>query len=131
MPIYKKDGELNSPYATSAFKTPNPNYGTIEDLKNLVSQAHKLNMQIWQDWVPNHTANNHPWLELHPDYYAKDLHPFYFDVSQLNYENNVLSSEMTKILKYWIDQTDIDGFRCDFISSSLFQILTSNQPFPN
>ena len=81
----------------------------LEDLKNLVSQAHKLNMQIWLDWVPNHTANNHPWLELYPDYYAKDLHPFYSDVSQLNYENNVLSSEMTKILKFWIDQTDIDG----------------------
>ena len=32
MPIYKRDGGLNSPYAASAFKTPNPNYGTIEDL---------------------------------------------------------------------------------------------------
>ena len=117
MPIYKRDGGLNSPYAASDFQTPNPNYGSIEDLKNLVSKAHELNMQIWLDWVPNHTANNHPWLQLHPDYYASDLHPFYPDVSQLNYENAELCNLMTGMLKYWIDQANVDGFRCDFISS--------------
>ena len=117
MPIYKRDGGLNSPYAASDFKTPNPSYGNVNDLKNLVSTAHKLNMEVWLDWVPNHTANNHPWLQQHPEYYAKDLHPFYSDVSQLNYENNDLRNEMTGILKYWIDEADIDGYRCDFISS--------------
>ena len=117
MPIYKRDGGLNSPYAAADFQTPNPSYGSIEDLKNLVSKAHELNMEIWLDWVPNHTANNHPWLELHPDYYASNLHPFYSDVSQLNYENPELCDRMTGMLKYWIDQADVDGFRCDFISS--------------
>ena len=117
MPIYKRDGGLNSPYAASDFKTPNPSYGNVNDLKNFVSTAHKLNMEVWLDWVPNHTANNHPWLKQHPEYYAKDLHPFYSDVSQLNYENNDLRNEMTGILKYWIDEADIDGYRCDFISS--------------
>ena len=117
MPIYKRDGGLNSPYAASDFKTPNPSYGKVNDLKNFVSTAHKLNMEVWLDWVPNHTANNHPWLKQHPEYYAKDLHPFYSDVSQLNYENNDLRNEMTGILKYWIDEADIDGYRCDFISS--------------
>ena len=117
MPIYKRGGGINSPYAAAALKTPNPSYGTIGDLKNFVSQAHKLNMEVWLDWVPNHTANNHPWLNLHPDYYAKDLHPFYGDVSQLNYENNNLRNAMTDILKYYVDQADIDGYRCDFVSS--------------
>ena len=117
MPIYKRDGGLNSPYAAADFQTPNPSYGSIEDLKNLVSKAHELNMEIWLDWVPNHTANNHPWLELHPDYYSSNLHPFYSDVSQLNYENPELCDRMTGMLKYWIDQANVDGFRCDFISS--------------
>ena len=117
MPIYKRGGGINSPYAASAFKTPNPSYGSIDDLKNFVSSAHNLNMEVWLDWVPNHTANNHPWLELHPDYYASELHPFYGDVSQLNYGNYNLRDAMTKIMKFWIDQADIDGFRCDFVSS--------------
>ena len=117
MPIYKRDGGLNSPYAASDFRTPNPSYGKISNLKSFVSKAHKLNMEVWLDWVPNHTACNHPWLKEHPEYYAKELHPFYSDVSQLNYENSDLRKEMTDTLKYWIDEADIDGYRCDFISS--------------
>ena len=117
MPIYVRDGGLNSPYAARDFQTPNPSYGSINDLKNFVAKAHQLEMEVWLDWVPNHTANNHPWLNEHPDFYASDLHPFYSDVSQLNYENQNLRNTMTGILKYWIDQADIDGYRCDMISS--------------
>ena len=117
MPIYKRDGGMNSPYAPAAMKTPNPSYGTIDDLRNLVNTAHSLNMEIWLDWVPNHTANNHPWLNLHPDYYSGNLHPFYSDVSQLDYASTAMRNAMTDIMKYWIDQADIDGFRCDFVSS--------------
>jgi glycosidase len=117
MPIYTRDGGLNSPYAARDFKTPNPSYGTVSDLKNFVSKAHELKMEVWLDWVPNHTANNHPWLNEHPEYYASNLHPYYPDVSQLNYENSALRKTMTDILKFWIDQANIDGFRCDFISS--------------
>ena len=117
MPIYVRDGGLNSPYAAKDFKTPNPSYGSVSDLKNFVAKAHELKMEVWLDWVPNHTANNHPWLTEHPEYYASNLHPYYNDVSQLNYENSGLRNAMTNILKYWIDQADVDGFRCDFISS--------------
>ena len=119
MPIYKRGGGINSPYSAAALKTTNPSYGQLktEDLKNFVSSAHKLNMEILLDWVPNHTANNHPWLNLHPDYYAKDLHPFYGDVSQLNYENSNLRKAITYILKFYVDQANIDGYRCDSVSS--------------
>ena len=117
MPIYTRDGGLNSPYAAKDFRTPNPSYGSLSDLKNFVAKAHELKMEVWLDWVPNHTANNHPWLTQHPDYYASNLHPYYSDVSQLNYDNNNLRNEMTNTLKYYIDQADVDGFRCDFISS--------------
>ena len=117
MPIYVRDGGLNSPYAAKDFKTPNPSYGSVSDLADFVAKAHELKMEVWLDWVPNHTANNHPWLTEHPEYYASNLHPYYSDVSQLNYENNDLRNAMTDILKYWIDKADVDGFRCDFISS--------------
>ena len=97
MPIYVRDGGLNSPYAAKDFKTPNPSYGSVSDLKNFVAKAHELKMEVWLDWVPNHTANNHPWLTQHPEYYASNLHPYYSDVSQLNYENSGLRNAMTNI----------------------------------
>lgn len=128
MPIYPRDGELNSPYASINFKAVNPSYGTISDMKDYVAAAHALKMQVWLDWVPNHTSTKNIWVTEHPEYYVKDsqgnmIHPSsgsitYNDVYQLDYSNSKLQQAMTECLKYWIDQTDIDGFRCDMVSSN-------------
>lgn len=123
MPIYPRGGGINSPYAATDYQAVNPSYGTISDLKTFVSKAHSLGMKVWLDWVPNHTATNHRWVTEHPEYYVKDangniIHPNnYGDVYQLDYTNNSLCDAMNNCLKYWIDQADIDGYRCDYISS--------------
>ena len=123
MPIYPRGGGINSPYAATDFQQTNPKYGTIADLRSLVDAAHALNMQVWLDWVPNHTATNASWVTTHPEYYAKSggqmIHPNgYNDVWQLDYNNTTLVNAMNDCLKFWIDQADIDGYRCDYISSS-------------
>ncbi len=123
MPIYPRGGGINSPYAATDFQQVNPSYGTIADLKAFVSAAHALDMQVWLDWVPNHTATNATWVTTHPDYYVQSggqfVHPNnYGDVYQLNYSNPSLATAMTDCLKFWIDQADIDGYRCDYVSSS-------------
>lgn len=122
MPIYPRDGGLNSPYAAVDFKQVNPSYGTIADLKKFVVAAHELGMKVWLDWVPNHTATNAVWVTTHPEYYKKNngemIHPNnYGDVYQLDYSNVSLVEAMNDCLKFWIDQVDIDGYRCDYISS--------------
>lgn len=122
MPVYPRDGGLNSPYAAVDFKQVNPSYGTIDDLRNFVAAAHRLGMKVWLDWVPNHTATNATWVTTHPEYYKKTngamIHPNnYGDVFQLDYSNSGLVEAMNDCLKFWIDQVDIDGYRCDYISS--------------
>ena len=72
MPIYPRGGGINSPYAATDFQQTNPNYGTIADLKALVNAAHTLNMEVWLDWVPNHTATDAKWVTEHPEYYKKN-----------------------------------------------------------
>ena len=104
MPIYPRGGGINSPYAATDFQQTNPKYGTIADLRSLVDAAHALNMQVWLDWVPNHTATNATWVTTHPEYYAKS--------------GGQMIHAMNDCLKFWIDQADIDGYRCDYISSS-------------
>ena len=123
MPIYPRGGGINSPYAATNFQQTNPSYGTIADLKSFVTRAHELNMEVWLDWVPNHTATDADWVTTHPEYYAKSggqmIHPNgYGDVWQLDYNNTNLVNAMNDCLKFWIDQADIDGYRCDYISSS-------------
>ncbi len=124
MPIYPRGGGINSPYAATDFMAVNPAYGTVADLKAFVSSAHAIGMKVWLDWVPNHTATNATWVTTHPEYYTKDatgamVHPNnYGDVYQLDYSNAGLVAAMNDGLKFWIDQADVDGYRCDYVSSA-------------
>jgi alpha-amylase len=120
-PISKVDrkGALGSYYAVSSFTTVNPEFGTLEDWKQLVDQAHQVGFKVIIDWVPNHTGADHPWLKTHPDFYAKDSSgkaaiPFdWTDTRQLNYNNTEMQDSMIAAMKYWLTDAGIDGFRCD------------------
>lgn len=124
MPIHpigeqNREGTLGSPYAVKDYKAVNPDYGTLADLKALVKAAHDMDMEIWLDWVANHTAWDHPWAKDHPLYYAeKDgVRPYsphgWNDVIQLDFNNSELREAMIDAMKYWVAEADIDGYRCD------------------
>ncbi len=117
----KKKGTMGSPYAIRDYITVNPDIGTLEDFKNLVEKVHELGMYIIVDWVANHTSWDHTWIKEHPEFYTKDdagniicpKNTDWFDVADLNFENPALRIEMIEALKFWIRETDIDGYRCD------------------
>ena len=123
MPIYPRGAKMNSPYAAMDYKAVNPKYGTIQDVKAFVARAHELGIKVWLDWVPNHVAQENPWVQTHPDYFTHDdkgqmIHPHgWGDVLELNYQNPALVAEVNSALKFWINECDIDGYRCDYVSS--------------
>ena len=123
MPIYPRGATMNSPYAAMDYKAVNPAYGTMDDLKAFVAAAHKHGMKVWLDWVPNHVAKENPWVTQHPEYFTKDangemIHPHgWGDVFELNYQHPGLVNEVNSALRFWIEECDIDGFRCDYVSS--------------
>ena len=120
-PIGEKErkGPLGSYYAIADYTKTNPEFGTLDDFKSIVDKAHELGMVIILDWVPNHTAWDHPWVTEHPEYYAQDstgkivYEADWTDVALLNHESAELRKEMIDEMRYWIEETDIDGFRCD------------------
>ncbi|MBR2232778.1 MAG: hypothetical protein IJ891_10530 [Prevotella sp.] len=123
MPIYPRGETMHSPYASMNFQATNPAYGTVGDLKAFVNAAHEHGMKVWLDWVPNHVAVENPWVKEHPEYFTKDakgqmIHPHgWGDVYELNYKNEELVNAMNNALKFWISECDVDGFRCDYVSS--------------
>ena len=126
MPIYpvgqkNKKGTLGSPYAVKDYKAVNPDYGSITDFKALVEKAHKMGFKVILDWVANHTAWDNKLIEEHKDWYTLDSvgNPEipegtdWQDVADLNYDKKGLRNYMTDAMKFWIENADIDGFRCD------------------
>lgn len=120
-PISVKDrkGSLGSYYAIADYTAINPEYGTLDDWNNLVKSAHEKGMKVIIDWVANHTGADNHWLTAHPDFYEKDstgkfIAPFdWTDVRKLNYKNMEMQDSMIASMKYWLKESNIDGFRCD------------------
>ncbi len=121
-PISKieRKGTLGSYYAVSDYTAINPEFGTMNDWKALVKKCHSMGFKVIIDWVANHTGADHYWLQKHPDFYVKDStgNPAsqfdWTDTRKLNFNNPELVDSMINCMKFWIEQTDIDGFRCDY-----------------
>ena len=120
-PISKTDrkGTLGSYYAVQNYTAVNPEFGTMDDWKSLVKKAHGMGFKVITDWVANHTGADNGWLTRHPGFFTKDkngkvVSPFdWTDTRDLNYDNKELRDSMTAAMKFWISESDIDGFRCD------------------
>jgi glycosidase len=123
MPIHpigveKKKGAIGSPYAVRDYYSINPDYGTAADLKRLVREAHARGLKVIIDIVANHTSWDSV-LMKHPEFYKRDAkgnitYPYdWYDIAALNYDNQQLRRYMTDMLKHWIREFDLDGFRCD------------------
>lgn len=119
-PIGKKErkGELGSPYAISDYRAINPEYGTMEDFKELVDAIHERGMKCIIDVVYNHTSPDSWLVENHPEwFYKKENGCFgnkvgeWLDVVDLDYNQLGLWDYQIETLKQWAEI--VDGFRCD------------------
>ncbi len=126
MPIYPisqegRKGSLGSYYAIKNYKEINPEFGSLDDFKALVTKAHSLGIKVIIDWVANHTGRDNVWTKSNPEWFNHDADgkisipkdTDWDDVADLNYNNSQMRLAMIDAMKYWIDVADIDGFRCD------------------
>ena len=67
-------------YDVSDFMDIEPDYGTIEDAKQLISKAHDLGLRVIIDLVPNHCSDQHKWFQaaLKADPGSKERDRFMF-----------------------------------------------------
>jgi glycosidase len=126
MPIHpigqkNRKGTMGSYYSVKDYYEVNPEFGTKEEFKALVKKIHSMGMYVIVDWVANHSAWDNPLAIEHPEWYSKTAEgnfqptPWYDweDIIDFDYDQPGLRKYMTDVLKYWVKETNIDGYRCD------------------
>lgn len=115
----KRHGTLGSYYACSDYIDTNPEFGTVQDFKQLVNKAHDMGFKIIIDWVANHTGWDHVWVKSHPEFYKRNADGNFYDnngwqdVIDLNFYDHAMRREMIASMEFWVTECNIDGFRCD------------------
>ena len=119
--IKGKKGSLGCPYANRDYRTVNPEYGTLDDFKELVDAIHAKDMKCIIDVVYNHTSPDSTLVKEHPEYFyhkpdgSMGNHVGdWTDVVDLDYTCRELWDYQIESLKMWAGI--VDGFRCDVAS---------------
>jgi glycosidase len=69
LPDLREEDICGSPFAIVAYET-NKDFGGDAALKRLRDRLAKRKLKLLLDFVPNHTAPDHPWVNKHPEYYV-------------------------------------------------------------
>jgi len=123
LPIQKKGKRKakGSPYCIADYWELDEAWGTEEDWHQLIESCQKYQMKCVLDWVMNHTAWDHPWVQDFPERYRKSKdgqlqHPpntEWEDVVQLDVLHPALIADVKALMLRWMQERGIHGFRWD------------------
>ncbi len=146
MPIMENASPINNRtgpgYNIKNFLKVAPEYGTNDDFKNFVSQAHKLGLKVIVDVTPNHTSYQHPFVLEARQYREKSPYWNFYQHTIIRHNTNGLGQDTTsdgfvyysgfssqllnynwsdvdaraymiEVYKWWVRECDIDGYRFD------------------
>ena len=135
-------------YDVTNYYRVEPDYGTNEDFKRLVTQAHRHGIRVLVDLVLNHASSEHPYFQealrnpssLYRDWFRwSRAHPgvrnpwggdnwhrssvrdeyyygfFWRGMPDLNYAHPPVREEAKKVVRFWLEEMGVDGFRLDAI----------------
>ncbi len=132
-------------YDVTDYYAIDPDYGTMDDFRALLAEAHARGIHVIIDLVLNHTSSSHPWFEASRDpqsafrdwYIWSQTRPTYLGpwgqqvwhfgrtgyyygifwdgMPDLNYRNPNVSIQMLDVARFWLDDVGVDGFRLDAV----------------
>jgi len=157
LPGFRDSDVCGSPFAIVSY-TVSEEFGGDSALARLRGRLRERGIRLLLDFVPNHTAIDHPWVCEHPEYYVhgsvKELEdqpgnyllipdagvfahgrdpyfPGWIDTLQLNYSNDLLQEAMRRELMKIA--AICDGVRCDMamlITPEVFQRTWGTEMHP-
>ena len=114
-------------YHISSFFAPSSRFGTPDELKQLIDEAHGMGIAVIMDLVHSHAVKNE--MEGLGNYDGtrfqffheggKGEHPAW-DSYCFNYGKNEVLHFLLSNIKYWLEEFNFDGFRFDGVTSMLY-----------
>lgn len=132
-------------YDVTDYYTVNPDYGTNDDFKQLMAEAHQRGIAVIVDLVLNHTSSQNPWFlesqtpgSEYDDWYVWEAENpnfkgpdgqtvwykkgdryyyalFWSEMPDLNYQTPEVNERMYDASRFWLEEMGADGFRLDAI----------------
>ncbi|QTE34517.1 alpha-amylase family glycosyl hydrolase [Mucilaginibacter gossypii] len=124
MPFNEFEGNLSWGYNPSFYFAPDKYYGTKNALKAFIDECHSRGIAVIQDIVLNHSFGQSPMVQMYfnttagkpaannPWYNVDPTHPYNVGY-QFNHESADTKYFVKNVLKFWMTEYKIDGFRFD------------------
>jgi glycosidase len=140
MPINEFDGNENWGYSPSFYFAPDKYYGTKNNLKALIDECHRRSIAVVLDVVLNHSTGNSPMVQLYgnvstgptadnPWFNTSAPHP-YSVYNDLNHESTYTRYFSKQVIKFWLQEYHIDGYRYD-LAGGFSQKMKTEATFEN
>ena len=126
MPINEFENNLSWGYNPSYHMALDKMYGSPDDFKTLVDSLHGRGIAVIVDMVLNHAEGQNPLVKLwwdaannapsndNPYFNTNCPHPPNCWGNDFDHESQATKDYVDQILRYWIEEYHVDGFRLDF-----------------
>lgn len=130
LPINEFNGNNSWGYNPNFYFAPDKAYGTPDDYKEFIDTCHANGIAVILDVVFNQTDWLHPWYQLYPvgenPFYNATAPHAYSVLNDWNQDYPLVRRQFRDVLKYWLTEYKVDGFRFDLVKG-----LGSNSSYPN
>lgn len=141
MPVNEFEGNLSWGYNPSFYFAPDKYYGTKVALQNFIDECHGKGVAVILDMVLNHSFGQSPMVQLYFDQPSgkpltispwfntrSDTHPYNVGYD-LNHESAATKTFAKNVMKFWMQQYKIDGFRFDLSKGFTQKTSTDDASF--
>jgi glycosidase len=100
-------------YWVNDFYKPDEHFGSLKTFKKLVQEAHQRDMKVIIDFVTNNVSAENPWVEDETKqnwFNEKSASSNSNSLPDLNQDNPEVKAYLIDAAKWWINETDIDGY---------------------
>jgi len=138
MPVNEFEGNLSWGYNPSFYFAPDKYYGTKTALQNFIDECHGRGIAVIMDMVLNHSFGQSPMVQLYfdgskptsssPWFNVDPKHPFNVGYD-FNHESAATKYFAKNVMKFWMQQYKIDGFRFDLSKGFTQKSSTDDSQF--